>query len=442
MAASITGNSVLSRRRFLGGAGVVGTVGLAGCSSLDGVIGSGASSAELSVQFWTLFSGGDGEAMISIVDRFNEEQPLGDVRIDRQRIPWGDYYTKLYTALVADKGPDIAIMHQALMGRFQRMLDPFDQYLSQSAADHYVPTLWEQMQFDGEQLALPLDAHPIGMYYNRSLFEKAGLDPQSPPTGFQEFKTACDTIVSETDAHAFTPTPYLDPAGMFRTFATLNHQRGGKLFDEETMEVKFDSQAGIRVAQLYHDITGKYGWDIPNTTENRADIAFQDGNLAMTMNGTWYAPVLQSLDGFDWNMFKPFVAPDKQQNYAQSGSHTIVLPRNPGRDTRTTEAAVNVAEWITQENPLWGTKAGHLPAAIDVLNSNALRESPLWPKSLSKFFEMTNDDQLAYKPRTPFNINEASTWDFLSDIYSHNVSPQKGIERGATTVQGLIDNVN
>lgn len=442
MEASRTDTNALSRRRFLRTAGVAGTVGLSGCSSLDGVIGTGGATAETSIQFWTLFSGGDGEAMASIVDRFNERQPLGDVRIDRQRIPWDDYYTKLYTALVADKGPDIAIMHQALMGRFQRMLVPFNQYLSQSATEQYVPTLWERMRFDGEQLALPLDAHPIGLYYNRALFEEAGLDPDSPPTDFQAFKTACDTVVSETDAHAFTPTPYLDPIGLLRSFIALNRQRGGKLFTDGTTDVRFDDRMGVGVAQLYHDITGKYGWDIPNTTENRADIAFQDDNLAMTMNGTWYAAVLQSLDGFEWDMFKPFIAPDKQQNYTQAGSHTIVLPRNPDRNEQTTQAAVNAAEWITQENPIWGTKAGHLPAASDTLNAPALQESPLWPKSLSKFSEMANDEQFAYLPRAPFNINESSTWNFFSDIYSHTVPPRKGIERGANTVQGLINDVD
>lgn len=442
MAASRIDNNALSRRRFLSSAGAAGMVGISGCSSLTGVIGGGASNAETSIQFWTLFSGGDGEAMASIVDRFNEQQPLGDVQIDRQRIPWNDYYTKLYTALVANKGPDIAIMHQALMGRFQRMLVPFNQHLSQSAADQYVPTLWERMRFDGEQLALPLDAHPIGVYYNRTLFEEAGLDPDFLPTDFQAFKTACDTVVSETDAHAFAPAPGLDSIGFLRTFIALNRQRGGKLFNEKTMNVEFDDQIGMGVAQLYHNITGKYGWDIPNTTSDRADIAFQDGNLAMTVNGTWYAAVLQSLDGFDWNMFKPFIAPDKKQNYTQAGSHTIVLPRNPGRNTQKTQTAVNVAEWITQENPIWGTKAGHLPAVTDLLNSQALRKSPLWPKSLSKFSEMANDKQLAYLPRTPFNVNEGSTWDFFSDIYSHNVPPRKGIERGANTVQGLINDVN
>ncbi|MCO8243392.1 MULTISPECIES: extracellular solute-binding protein [unclassified Haladaptatus] len=435
-------NSALTRRQLLGGVGLAGTVGLSGCNSRSVILGNSADTSGTTIQFWTLFSGGDGATMKSIVDRFNDEQPIGNVRIDRQRIPWDDYYTKLYTALVADKGPDIAIMHQALMGRFQRMLVPYNPYLSDSTADKYVPTLWERMRFDGDQLSLPLDAHPIGIYYNRSLFEKAGLDPDSPPTNFEEFEHACDTITKKTDAHAFAPTPYLDPIGMLRTFIAFDEQRGGHLFTDDLSTVTFDDDAGMGTAQLFGDITGKYGWDIPNASENRADIAFQDNKMAMTMNGTWYAAVLESLDGFDWSMFKPFVAPEKKRNVTQSGSHTVILPRNPHRDERKTRVAVKAAEWITQKNPVWGTRAGHLPAAKDALHSKALRNSPLWPKSLSKFFQMANNDRLAYLPRTPFNVNNSSTWSFFPDIYAHNVSPKAGMQRGANSIQRLINDVD
>lgn len=442
MASTEGPNSVLTRRRLLGGVGAASSLGLAGCSSRNMVLGNTDSTAETTIQFWTLFSGGDGATMKSIVNRFNDERPLGDVRIDRQRIPWDDYYTKLYTALVADKGPDIAIMHQALMGRFQRMLVPYNRYLSDSAADKYVPTLWERMRFDGDQLSLPLDAHPVGIYCNRSLFEKAGLNPDSPPSNFREFKRACDTITKKTDAHAFAPTPYLDPIGMLRTFIAFDKQRGGELFNNAMTKVTFDDEAGMGTARLLYDITGKYGWDIPNASENRADIAFQDDKLAMTMNGTWYASVLESIDGFDWSMFKPFVAPEKQRNFTQSGSHTVVLPRNPRRDEKKTRVSVKAAEWITQKNPIWGTRAGHLPAATDALNSDALRNSPLWPKSLSTFFEMASDNQFAYLPRTPFNVNNSSTWNFFPDIYAHNSSPKRGMQRGVNSIQRLINDVN
>ncbi|WP_237713468.1 extracellular solute-binding protein [Halococcus hamelinensis] len=442
MVASERAHTTSSRRRFLTGLGVAGGMGLAGCSTRNALVGDIASGSGTTVEFWTLFSGGDGATMQSIVSRFNDEQPLGNVQIDRQRIPWNDYYTKVYTALVADKGPDIAIMHQALISRFRQMLTPYNRYIDDSTASQYVPTLWKRMRFDGNQLALPLDAHPIGAYYNRSVFEEAGLDPDSPPTNFREFKNVCDTIVTETDANAFAPSAAMSPIELLRTFIAFDRQRGGQLFNDDLTEVRFNNPNGLRIAQLYHNSTGKYGWDLPNASASRTDVAFQDGNLGIIVNGTWYAAVLQTLDGMDWNMFKPFVAPGKQQNWTESGSHTIVLPRKQSRDREQTQTAVRVAEWLTQENPIWGTQAGHLPAASKLQNSPALRESPLWSKSLSKFSEMASEDQFAYLPRTPFNVNEASTWDFLLDIYSHSTSPKAGLERGAETVQGLIDDVN
>lgn len=433
----------IGRRRVLKGIAAGSSAGLPGCSSIESQVIGNPRNNETVVKFWTFFAGGDGQAMASIVDRFNEEQPLGDITIERQRIPWGRYYTKLYTALVADKGPDIASMHQALMGRFRETLLPLDPYLEQVSSDMYAGDLWDRLRFEDQQLGLPLDTHPIGAYYNKDLFEAAGLDPESPPTNFQEFEDACNTIVSETDAHAFAPDPDLsgNPISTLRTFIAFNRQRGGRMFNEDTTQVRFDEDPGVATAKFYHNITGEYEWDIPNASESRTDVAFQDGNLGIVMNGSWYAPVLEGVDGLNWGLFKPFISPGKEENYTEAGSHTVVLPQNPTRNEETTQAAVKVMEWLTQNNLSWGTVAGHLPAGTSVLNSSELQESSLWPKTISKHYEMTEENQITYLPRTPFNVNESSTWSFLLDIYTHTTTPEEGIARGARSVQGLIDDV-
>ena len=435
-------NSVrLSRRTALKGIGAAGLTGLAGCSSLtggkSGVIGSAGGGNPITLNYWTLFGGGDGATMKSIIDKFNREQPVGNIAVERQRIPWGRYYTKLYTALVANKGPDIAVMHQSELRRFKQALVPYNQYIDSSTGDAYVKNIWNRVTLDGDHMALPLDAHPVGMYYNKDLFRKAGLDPGKPPTNFQEFKHACDTIVEKTDAHAFAPTPYMDPIGSLRTFYTFTRQRGSHLFGNDGTTATFDDADGQAIARLFYNSTGKYHWDLANTSANRADVAFQNGELAMVMNGTWYVTVLKGVDSFEWDMFKPFVAPGKKHNYTETDDHTIVLPKNPGRTDKETRAAVKTAKWITQENPIWGVNAGHLPAGKNALDSKKLRNSSIWPKTLSKFMEIAKNDQLAFLAQTSFDINQATYWNFFLDIYSHNIGPIKGIKRGADEISTI-----
>ena len=58
---------------------------------------------------WSLFTGGDGEYMTKIIDDYNATSPSKQVQAIT--LVWADYYTKLQTAVTADKGPDIGLSH-------------------------------------------------------------------------------------------------------------------------------------------------------------------------------------------------------------------------------------------------------------------------------------------------------------------------------------------
>ena len=58
---------------------------------------------------WSLFTGGDGEYMTKIIDDYNATSPSKQVQ--SITLVWADYYTKLQTAVAADKGPDIGLSH-------------------------------------------------------------------------------------------------------------------------------------------------------------------------------------------------------------------------------------------------------------------------------------------------------------------------------------------
>jgi multiple sugar transport system substrate-binding protein len=284
------------------------------------------------------------------------------------------------------------------------------------------------MNLDGSRLALPLDTHPNGLYYNKDIFEEAGLDPESPPTTFEELKQAANTISSETDNLAFSPDPY--NRFFVRQFIPWLRGRGGEFLNDSQSEAAFGGSDGVALGQFYHDITQTWNWDKMDATDDRGTKAFRAGDLAMTINGTWYFGVLQEQD-YDWGMTKPFVAPKQNTKLTWANSHTLGVPINGKKK----DAAVTAAEWITQNSLTWGTDAGHLPAAKSVLDSDELTSSTVWNKTLSTFSEMATDDQLAYMPKTANNssykrpVNQA-----LSKIYSGQIGPKEGINQAASEV--------
>lgn len=70
----------------------------------------------------TLFHSGDAQAMVRIVDEFNEVHD--DVQIELTQGQWSDYYAQLYNAVVADNAPHIGVVHTTLLPQMAPALTP------------------------------------------------------------------------------------------------------------------------------------------------------------------------------------------------------------------------------------------------------------------------------------------------------------------------------
>lgn len=429
-----------TRRRFLTGVGAAGAVALAGCSG-DGGSGGGdggstggsGGSGDIELSYRTLFGGGDGEIMKAMVDDFNENQPIDGVTISRQRTPWDEHYNQLFTSMSGGNPPDMAISHASFIRRFQENLVDLTDYISDN---NYNQAIWNAVTVDGSQWAVPMDSHPTGLYYNQDILDQAGVE--TPFTSFSQFEEACNAIMENTDAMPFSPDPYWGGGGGFRQWFMGLRQYGGSMFNDDNSEVTFDETGGLESLEYLASIPGERGWDKADTSEDRVTQAFANGDIAMTVNGTWYVTVMSDVD-FNWGFSKPHVFPDADQLATTADSHTIIVPAGADRSDERVQKTVETAEYLTQEYPRWGAEAGHLPAYNPILEGDALRESPYWEKTLSKYMEMANDDQLAYWPQLAgTDLYAGSNWTWITDTYGGNISAQQGIQNAVSAWQSNV----
>jgi len=451
-------SSTSTRRRFIKAAGATGTVALAGCGGNNGGDGGddenggggtsgGAGSDSYTITFWELFSGGEGPVMENIVQKFNEEQPLdidAEVTIDRQRTPWAEYYNTLFTTLTGGDAPDMAVMHAAYLRAWGETIDPIGNYIDTEAIqDSYLDSHWDLVNVEGEVSALPMDLHPLGGYYNKAVFEEAGLDPESPPGNWEEFQTAANAIVENTDNWAFSQSPYNDGFGSWRTWSSFTKQQGGTLFDDD-WNPAFDGEAGQATSQTLWDMTGDWGWGEQTTSENWGTNAFQNGNLGMTMNGTWYVATLEGIEDLDYGFFEPTVAPNQTQeeNSVWADGHTLVLPQSQDRSDEKSEVAAQVAHWMTTQNPEWGAEAGHLPASVDIRESEEFQNAPFYDTTLTNYLDMADNNKYFYHAKVPNGDPNSQDWyQWVLDLWGHNYdSPQEAVDDGITTIaNGMKD---
>ncbi|MGB3438631.1 MAG: extracellular solute-binding protein [Actinophytocola sp.] len=166
----------------------------AGCGSASGPGSSSGGGDTLVVWDWK--SGDDGAAdyVEAAKADFAEKHP--DITIEFVAQPFDQYYTLLGAAIQAGKGPDVMLFNGG--GQLRDRVDalvPLDSYV---AGDRGRLAGWDAFSEDGRTYAAPvtLQGHPI--YYNKKLYEQAGLDPDRPPATWRDFVSGCATIMAKT----------------------------------------------------------------------------------------------------------------------------------------------------------------------------------------------------------------------------------------------------
>ena len=80
---------------------------------------------------------------------------------------------------------------------------------------------------DGRIYGIPRAGYAIGLQYNRQLFEEAGLDPDKPPTTWDEVRAAAKAISEKTGQAGYIQMSQNNTGGWQSTVAT--YARGGRM---------------------------------------------------------------------------------------------------------------------------------------------------------------------------------------------------------------------
>ncbi|RJT06898.1 extracellular solute-binding protein [Halococcus sp. IIIV-5B] len=409
-----------SRRRFLGAVGAAaGGVALSGCTN---VLATSDSDPD-TVEYWTLFGGGDGDVMAQMTDRAVAEH---DITVNRQRSAT-DYYTRLYTSLVGNQAPDVAIVHATRLREYEDLVEPIG---NEIPLDPYLDTIAERVVRNGDQLATPLDAHPYGLYYNKEIFEEAGLNPNEPPNTPQKFRQAAEAIKKETD---HWPMHYNGADIVINTLVVLMNSLGGVLLTDEG-EPRINNRNGLAVARTLNEWVHERGW-CPVDDSTGWD-AWNRGEVGMIFEGTWHVSVVQEA-GFDFGLTQPFVMPNSKTPKTFADSHTLVIPKSDTRSASVRADAVTLIKALTQEyNAYWAREAGHVPAYEAAGSNDDLRSSRMWNQTLEVFYGMAENDHLAYPPATDNNqdyIEQLSR--YFQGLRLGSLTPKQTIRQSAEGLQ-------
>ncbi|MET8234662.1 extracellular solute-binding protein [Micromonospora sp. NPDC005298] len=178
------------RQRAIWSAVLVVSLALAGCGSASDSGTTTSSDGKLVV--WDFKS---GEAFAkSYLDKakadFKKKHP--DVTVEFVAQPFDQYYTLLGAAIQAGKGPDVMMFNGG--GQIRDRVDALVPLTDYVAEDKQRLAGWDAFTKDAKVYGSPVTLQGYPIYYNKAIYDKAGLDPASPATTWDAFVANCATI--------------------------------------------------------------------------------------------------------------------------------------------------------------------------------------------------------------------------------------------------------
>jgi multiple sugar transport system substrate-binding protein len=299
--------------------------------------------------------------MGQMVDTFNGANPNIRVTMTSQ----AEYYTQLGTAAASNTLPDVAIVHadQVATQAFRNVIRPIDDLVDQlgvSEADFPV-AVWEAGEVAGQRYSIPLDIHPMTMFYNEDLLKAAGIN--EPPQTMEAFEQAA-TAATNGENNGFMITTGFPVQQIFQM---LLHQYGGTEFSEDGTQATWNSEAGVQALQWMKDAQGKYSQ--PNLEVDAELNAFKSGTVGMIWNGIWQTTnvTAEAVEFTGRATAVPQIGPEPA---VWAGSHQLALPNQASPDPCKDAAAGIFIKYLLDNSVEWA-KGGQIPASNAVRSSEA-----------------------------------------------------------------------
>jgi multiple sugar transport system substrate-binding protein len=369
-------------------------------------------------------NGGHEKDLAAIVDAFEKANP--GITVTVQTLPYADYFTKLQTAIAGGTAADA----------FELDYQHFVSYSSSGAlaelpnvdATPYKKSLIDAFAVDGKQFGLPESFSDVVLFYNKTLFDAAGVDTPTDDWTWADEKAAAEKLTDKAKGvwGDYQPISYNE-------FYKVLAQNGGQFFNEDKTKATFDSPAGIEAA---HWLTDKSGSVMPTAADGAGTPdfdtnLFKDGKLAMWHTGIWMFGALADVP-FDWDIA---VEPGNTTKASAMFANAVAVSAS----SKNAAAAQKWLEFLTSSDAMVNTRLGsgwELPPTGDESKLGAYLDQPK-PANRKAVFDALDNAVLPPTIESQQEMQDAID-DALTGAAAGNTTVEDSLPAAAATVTSLL----
>lgn len=208
------------------------------------------------------------------------------IRVELAVVSWDDLTTKQSVVLSSGSGTyDVVNTYRGWILQYAPagFYEPLAKRMSAEELNAIPPNIRDFFSYKGQLYAYPLAVSVNIMFYNKQLFQEAGLDPNRPPQTFTELIQFGQKL-TKGDRWG-----YVDSYSNYNAFVRFLYAHGGKLYQERNGRVDwtFNSPEGVAALTLMRELVTKHKiapQSVLTMDQQEAAKLFSEGKAAMFVN--------------------------------------------------------------------------------------------------------------------------------------------------------------
>jgi multiple sugar transport system substrate-binding protein len=227
-----------------------------------------------------------------IVDAFTALNP--SIKVKVSVADWDSYWPKLQTDLAAGNAPDVFLMDGPLYPDYQtrnQLLD-LSPYIAKDGFDTSQLVDLAVQDFkaaDGHLYGLPRDLNTIALFYNKTMFDSAGLPYPDDTWDWNKLVEVATKLTKTSGGKTSQWGFYTETSDMENYWSSLVWQAGGDILSPDKKTAVIDSEQAAAGIQFLQDLIYKDKVMARPVAGGSGD-AFENGQAAMEADGSWLVP--------------------------------------------------------------------------------------------------------------------------------------------------------
>ncbi|MEJ6597564.1 MAG: ABC transporter substrate-binding protein [Gammaproteobacteria bacterium] len=412
-----------------------------GVASILGLSTAATAATDLTMYYPVAVGGSLTKIVDGMVDQFEAQNP--DINVNAIYAGnYNDARVKALAALQSGSPAQLSVMFSIDIHELRNLeaIVAFDDVVSTNEErewlNSFYPALMENGNADGKTWGVPFQRSTIVMYYNKDMFRAAGLDPEMPPTTWEEFISMGQKLTQKDGSGTVQQWGAMIPSTGYPywMFGALTKQNSEVLMNQAGTETYFDKPGVVEALEYWQDLGNKHAMMPKGMIEwGTLRQNFLDEKTAIMWHSTGNLTTVKNKASFDFGVAK--LPGNKELGSPTGGGNFYIFKDSTDEEKK---AALKFVKFMTsaEQAAHWSKSTGYMgvgPSAYETETLKAyLKTFP--PAAVAR-------DQLTHATAELSTHEAGRVRKFLDDAIQAALTGQSSAEEALTDAQKQAERI-